>query len=63
MLVIPAVTVLCTAGVVFYLRFLVALCKECKPRRVGYWLRLRIGASEDTIAELQEHSEPATRVA
>ena len=46
MLVIPAMTVLCTAGVAFYVRFLVALCKECKLRRSGYWLRLRLGSRE-----------------
>ena len=32
MLLIPAITTLLTAGVAFYLRFLVALVKECFPR-------------------------------
>jgi hypothetical protein len=36
MLVISVITTLCTAGVVFYLRFLFAVCKECKPRWISY---------------------------
>jgi membrane carboxypeptidase/penicillin-binding protein PbpC len=63
MLLIPAMTVLCTAGVAFYVRFLVALCKECAPRRSGYWLRLRLGSREATIVELQRARPPLTRVA
>jgi len=56
-------TVLCTAGIAFYVRFLAALCKECKPRRIGYWVRLRLGSGEDTIAELLERKKPVTRAA
>jgi len=32
MLVISVITTLCTGGTAFYLRFLLALCKECAPR-------------------------------
>jgi len=35
MLVISVITTLCTAGTAFYLRFLLALCKECAPRRIS----------------------------
>jgi hypothetical protein len=63
MFVMAAMTVLCTASIAFYVRFLVALCKECKPRPTGYWVRLRLGSGEDTIAELQERKEPVTRAA
>lgn len=63
MFVTAVMTVLCTAGIAFYVRFLVALCKECKPRRIGYWVRLRLGSSEDTIAELQQGKRPVTRAA
>jgi len=56
-------TVLCTAGIAFYVRFLVALCKERKPRLIGYWVRLRLGSGEDTIVELQERKKPVTRAA
>jgi hypothetical protein len=35
--VTTAITLMCTAGVSFYLRFLVALCHQCRPHRIGYW--------------------------
>jgi hypothetical protein len=63
MLVTGLVTLLCTAGVAFYVRFLVALCKECKPRRIGYWVRVRLGSGENAISELQERKKPVTRAA
>jgi hypothetical protein len=63
MFVTGVITVLCTAGIAFYVRFLVALCKECKARRIGYWVRLRLGSSENAIAELQQGKKPATRAA
>lgn len=34
MVVLTVMTVLCNVGVAFYLRFLVALCKECKHERI-----------------------------
>ena len=58
-----AITVLCAAGVAFYSRFLVALCKECKPRRIGYWVRLRLGTGESVIAELQDRKKKVIRAA
>jgi hypothetical protein len=57
------VTLLGTAGLAFYLRFLVALCKESKPRSSGYWVRLRVGSGEATIAELPERRKAVTRAA
>jgi hypothetical protein len=63
MFVTAVMTVLCTTGVAFYARFLVALCKECKPRRIGFWVRLRLDSGEDTIAELEERRGPVSRAA
>jgi hypothetical protein len=63
MVVTEVLAMLCTAGIWFYVRFLVALCKECKPRRVGYWVRLRLDSGEGTIAELQGREIPDTRAA
>ena len=63
MFIKTVMTGLCTAGIAFYVRFLVALCKECKPRSVGYWVRLRLSSGEDTVAELQERRKPVTRAA
>jgi hypothetical protein len=63
MFVIPAMMVLCTAGIAFYTRFLVALCKECKHQRVSYWVRTRLGSGGNAIAELQERQRVFTRAA
>ena len=63
MFVTGLMTLLCTAGIAFYVRFLVALCKECESRRIGYWARLRLGFGENAIAELQERKKPVTRAA
>jgi len=63
MFVMATMTVLCTAGVTFYARFLVALCKECEPRRIAYWVRIRLGSGKDAVAELQERKEPIARAA
>lgn len=41
------ITALCTAGIGFYLRFMLALCKECSLNRTGYWMLVRV------------HSQPA----
>jgi hypothetical protein len=64
MFVTAVVTVLlCTASVAFYVRFLVALCKECNPRPSGYWVRLRLRSGENTISELQERKKQVARAA
>ena len=60
---IGVLIVLCTAGVAFYVRFLMALCKESKSRSTGYWVRLRIRPAEDAIAEVQERKKPVARAA
>ena len=51
------------AGIAFYVRFLVVLWTESRPRLSGYWVRLRRGSGEDVIAELQERKKPETRAA
>jgi hypothetical protein len=63
MLLVPVVTVLCTAATAFYVRFLVALCTECKPRRTGYWVRLRLGAGKKVMVELRERKRSMPRAA
>jgi len=54
MFVTAAMTVLCTTSVALYVRFLAALCRERKPGRDGYWVRLRLGSGEDALVEMQE---------
>ena len=49
-------TLLCTAGIGFYARFLVALSKEQKPRLSGYWVRLRLGSGGRAIADSRERN-------
>jgi|ERR1700730_4517774 hypothetical protein len=56
------ITVLCMAAIAFYVRFLVALSKERKPRLIGYSVRVRLGSGEDAIAELHERKKPVTRL-
>jgi len=56
-------TLLCTAGIAFYVRFLVALCKDRGARSSGYWVRLRLGSGEDTLTQLPERRKPVTRAA
>jgi hypothetical protein len=63
MFVTAVMTMLCTTGIAFNVRFLVALCKECKPRSISYWVRLRLGSGEDTVAEMPERRKPVTRAA
>ena len=45
------------------MRFLVALCKESKPRPTGYWVRLRLGSGNATIAKMPKRRKPANRAA
>ena len=62
MLTTAVMTVLCMAGVAFCVRFLVALCKECEPRLIGYWVRLEPGSGEEAIAK-QERERAVPRAA
>ncbi len=59
----PVMTMFCAAGIAFYVRFLIALCKESAPRRIGYWVRLRLDSDENSIAEQRQQKKPATRAA
>jgi hypothetical protein len=63
MFVMGVWTALCTAAIAFYLRFLVALYKECQPRWTGYWVRLRPNSGDDALAEPQERARQTTHAA
>jgi hypothetical protein len=63
MIVISVWTLLCTAAIAFYLRFLVALCKECKSRLIGCRVRLRLSSSKDAMAEPRERTRSVTQAA
>jgi hypothetical protein len=56
MLVMSIIALISTAGIAFYARFLVALCRELKsPRRI-YGYRVRLG--RDEVKALDPASEP-----
>ena len=66
MLAISVLTTLCTAGIAFYVRFMLALCKECAPRWIGRHkparLRLeKIGTSEQQSSK-PRHSRAALQI-
>jgi hypothetical protein len=63
MLGMAVMTALCTAGIAFYVRFLLALCKECPPRLIAFWARLRLNSAEGVIDEPQEQDYSLTRAA
>jgi hypothetical protein len=63
MFAMTAITLLCTAGISFYVRFLVALCRECNTRRIGHWVRVRPGSGEESIPEPRQRERPVTRSA
>jgi len=65
MFVIPAVVMLSTAGVAFYARFLYALCKEYRPRRIrrrGSRFRLEKRLTIQPLPPGDHHSRAASQV-
>lgn len=44
-------TAICAVGVSFYLRYLVALCKECRVTRVCYLIRMEPKGHEGLMSE------------
>jgi hypothetical protein len=57
MVVMTAMTALCTVGVGFYVRFLVALYKECRHSRICYLVLLQSNSVEQVIPEARELEE------
>ncbi len=51
MLVTAIMTTFGMATLGFYVRFLVALCKERKTKLTGYWVRLRLDSDEEGQSE------------
>ena len=56
-------TMVCGAGVAFYLRFLVALCKEVFRTRICYLVRLESSAQEQLIVETERKKITLRRAA
>jgi hypothetical protein len=53
MILSVVMTTLCLAGIVFNVRFLMALCQSPEARWIFYWTRLHTSANESTISEVQ----------
>jgi hypothetical protein len=56
-------TMLCLSGITFYVRFLVALWKECTLQRISYWVRLHAPSNLYTLAKPQPQTKPVVRAA
>jgi len=63
MVAIAAMTALCTIGIGFYVRFLVALCKECSHHRICYLVRLQPSSEEYVLPNTQELGASISRAA
>jgi hypothetical protein len=50
-LVTISIAALCTLGVAFYVRFLIALCKECRHHCICYLVRLESSSLEHTTPD------------
>jgi hypothetical protein len=56
-------TAICAVGVSFYLRYLVALCKECRFTRIRYLVRLEPKAHEGLMSEVARGETISRRAA
>jgi hypothetical protein len=63
MIVATAMTVLCIAAIAFYVRFLIALCKERRSHRILFVGRLHRGSVEFQIPEARKLRTSLRRVA
>jgi len=63
MVPIAAITALCTVSIGFYVRFLVALCKECRQQRICYLVRLEPGFEEYINPHTRELGTSISRAA
>lgn len=56
-------TMVCVAGVTFYIRFLIALCKEYHVHRVFSWMLLRTPSNLYAFPQEGEPKKPVRRAA
>jgi hypothetical protein len=54
MVAAAVITAVCSFGVAFYIRFLVALCQEWRHQRICYLVRLQPDSSEHVIPAAPE---------
>ena len=63
MVPITGITLLCGGACAFYVRFLVALCKECRASRIFYLGRLEAKTNLHVLPEPGELATPLSRAA
>jgi hypothetical protein len=63
MMAVQIMTVLCVSGVAFYVRFLVALCRECTYKRISYLVRIKGAISEVAVMEPRHGKAMGARAA
>jgi len=63
MVVITAPVLLSTLATAFYVRFLIAISKECKGQRICHLVRLRSGWGESATLADQTMEIPSLRAA
>lgn len=63
MIGIAVMTVLCLAGVAFYVRFLVALGGELRYARISYLVRVQPSVAEVSAITPRREKAPAARAA
>jgi hypothetical protein len=63
MVAITAVVLLSTLAIAFYVRFLIALCKECEGQRICYLVRLRSDWDESATQADRTMEIPSLRAA
>jgi hypothetical protein len=56
-------TMLCLGGVTFYVRFFLALCKECRFQRISYWMRLHAPSNLYTLPNPEHRKKTVVRAA
>jgi hypothetical protein len=54
------VVTMCIVAIGFYIRFVVALWRERKPRPSGHWVRLRLNSQTGPVVELRSRSKEAS---
>jgi hypothetical protein len=63
MFVNAALATVGSLGILFYLRFLLALCADSKRDLIGYWIRLRNEKLECSARGVEREQERMRRVA
>jgi len=61
-LMATCITTIATLGIAFYARFLFALCKECRQRRICYVVRLPTHTPERTAPDDLVFDTPIPRL-